>query len=46
VSPELSWFFPFGLTASEIAAGAILCIFIYWGLGFLPCRDRRNQGRR
>jgi amino acid transporter len=31
VSPELSWFSPFGLTASEIAAGVILCIFIYWG---------------
>ena len=31
VQPELSWFSPFGLTASEIAAGVILCIFIYWG---------------
>jgi len=31
VSPELSWFSPFGLTASEIAAGVILCIFLYWG---------------
>jgi hypothetical protein len=31
MSPELSWFSPFGLTASEIAAGVILCIFIYWG---------------
>ena len=31
VSPELSWFSPFGLTTSEIAAGVILCIFIYWG---------------
>ena len=29
--PELSWFSPFGLTTSEIAAGVILCIFIYWG---------------
>jgi amino acid transporter len=31
VSPELSWFSPFGLTTSEIAAGVILCIFLYWG---------------
>ena len=31
VSPELSWFSPAGLTASEIAAGVILCIFLYWG---------------
>jgi amino acid transporter len=31
VQPSLSWFSPFELTASEIAAGVILCIFIYWG---------------
>jgi amino acid transporter len=31
VHPEWSWFSPFGLSASEIAAGVILCIFIYWG---------------
>lgn len=29
--PQLSWFSPFGLSAQEIAAGVILCIFIYWG---------------
>lgn len=31
VHPELSWFSPFGLSAQELAAGVILCIFIYWG---------------
>lgn len=31
VRPELVWFSPFGLTASEVASGVILCIFIYWG---------------
>ena len=31
VHPTWSWFSPFGLSASELAAGVILCIFIYWG---------------
>jgi amino acid transporter len=31
VHPELSRFSPFGLSAQELAAGVILCIFIYWG---------------
>jgi amino acid transporter len=31
VHPELSWFSPFGLSAQELAAGVILCTFIYWG---------------
>ena len=31
VHPELSWFSPFGRSAQELAAGVILCIFIYWG---------------
>ena len=31
VHPELSWFSPFGLSAQELAAGVILCIFIYRG---------------
>ncbi|NMO01036.1 APC family permease [Gordonia sp. TBRC 11910] len=31
VSPQLSWLWPSGLSQSQIAAGVILCIFIYWG---------------
>jgi amino acid transporter len=31
IHPELSWFSPFGRSAQELAAGVILCIFIYWG---------------
>ena len=31
VHPTWSWFSPFGLSASELAAGVILCIFTYWG---------------
>ena len=30
VHPTWSWSSPFGLSASELAAGVILCIFIYW----------------
>jgi amino acid transporter len=45
VSPELSWFSPFGRTASEIAAGVILCIFPYWGWDSCLAVTE-DQGRR
>lgn len=31
VTPEWSWLVPSGLSASAIAHGAILCVFVYWG---------------
>ncbi|MGL6236263.1 MAG: APC family permease [Segniliparus sp.] len=31
VEPKLSWLVPTGLSSSQIAAGVILCVFIYWG---------------
>ncbi|SIR80315.1 APC family permease [Williamsia sterculiae] len=31
VMPRWDWLWPGGLSSSEIAAGIILCIFIYWG---------------
>ena len=31
VMPEWSWLAPSGLSASAIAHGAILCVFVYWG---------------
>ena len=31
VDPSLSWINPFALSASEISAGMLLAVFIYWG---------------
>jgi amino acid transporter len=31
VHPSLSWLNPFSLSASEISAGMLLAVFIYWG---------------
>ena len=31
VDPSLSWFNPFSLSPSEISAGMLLAVFIYWG---------------
>jgi amino acid transporter len=31
VSPELSWFSPFGVEYSAILSGVLLAVFIYWG---------------
>ncbi len=31
VDPSLSWINPFSLSASEISAGMLLAVFIYWG---------------
>ncbi len=31
VHPSLSWINPFSLSASEISAGMLLAVFIYWG---------------
>jgi amino acid transporter len=31
VEPELSWINPFSLSLSEISAGMLLAVFIYWG---------------
>ncbi|MGE5409236.1 MAG: APC family permease [Syntrophothermus sp.] len=31
VDPSLSWLNPFSLTPSEISAGMLLAVFIYWG---------------
>ena len=31
IHPSLSWFNPFSLSPSEISAGMLLAVFIYWG---------------
>lgn len=31
IEPSLSWLNPFSLSASEISAGMLLAVFIYWG---------------
>jgi amino acid transporter len=31
IDPSLSWFNPFSLSPSEISAGMLLAVFIYWG---------------
>src|SRR6201747_2108385 len=31
IHPSLSWFNPFSLSTSEISAGMLLAVFIYWG---------------
>ena len=31
IDPSLSWLNPFGLSPSEISAGMLLAVFIYWG---------------
>ena len=31
ISPELSWFSPFGVEYSAILSGVLLSVFIYWG---------------
>lgn len=31
IDPSLDWFNPFALSASEISAGMLLAVFIYWG---------------
>ena len=31
ISPELSWFSPFGVEYSAILSGVLLAVFIYWG---------------
>jgi len=31
IDPSLSWLNPFSLSASEISAGMLLAVFIYWG---------------
>jgi amino acid transporter len=31
IHPDISWINPFGLSLSEISAGMLLAVFIYWG---------------
>ncbi|HET7053082.1 MAG TPA: APC family permease [Solirubrobacterales bacterium] len=31
IHPDISWINPFGLSPSEISAGMLLAVFIYWG---------------
>lgn len=43
IDPSLSWINPFSLSLSEISAGMLLAVFIYWGWDSTACVNEETE---